>query len=217
LCERRKLRTESRHPLADYHAISAVGQAIVAMLASAARTAATRKTVPDLAGAAFEVASAKRLAEAATLEKGIYLFLYRVQISGARHQLPQRVDPVTREPLLHPLALDLFYVLTAAAPTVELQHVLLGWAMREIENAPVLVSALLNVRHEGAFRPEEAVELVHDPLSLEDLASIWRIFQNGFETCATYVARLVPIDSDLTIAQARPVRARIFGRQAEGR
>jgi hypothetical protein len=202
--------------VADYNAIRVVGDAIVAMLAAAARAGPARPG-GVLTGAKFELINSKRLSEAASLETGVYLFLYRLQVSGARHQLPKRIDPATGELHLRPLPVDLFYVLTASAPTVEMQHVLLGWAMREIANNPVLPSGLLNAVHEGTFQPDETVELLHDSLSMEDLSNLWKVFKTGFETCATYVARAVPIDSDLRIAQPGPVGSRVIAGGAEYR
>ena len=51
---------------------------------------------------------------------------------------------------------------------------MLGWAMRELQNVAILPAGLLN--HYGpehdTFRPDEAVELICEPLSLQDMSYV---------------------------------------------
>jgi hypothetical protein len=142
---------------------------------------------------------------------GFTLCLYRVAPSTARRNLSPRLTPegVRIKPSL---PLDLHYLLTPWAGNVETQQRLLAWAMRQLEDTPVLVPAQLN-RYLGeadVFRDDEAVEIVADPLSLVDLTSLWDKLKPQFQTSMTYVARMVLIDSELDISEGPPVRSREF-------
>jgi Pvc16 N-terminal domain len=177
--------------LASYHAISAIGQAVVSLL-KAAR--------PQDGFPTFDVRLflAKDVQNVGDFE-GISLFLYRVVVSGSRRQMPAAIAPVGR-PYRRPLPLDLFYLLTAWAKTAEMQHLLLGWAMRTIEDSLSLPPSLLNAHFpaDRPFRADESVELIHDPLTVQDLNNIWEILgKHNVQVSASYVVRTLPIDSTL--------------------
>ena len=73
-------------------------------------------------------------------------------------------------------------------------------AMRTIEDSPSLPPALLNAHFPDVrpFRSDETVELIHDPLNLQDLNNIWEILgKQNIQLSATYVARVIPIDSTI--------------------
>ena len=63
------------------------------------------------------------------------------------------------------------------------------------------------------------MELIHDPLSIQDLNNIWEIFgKHNVQVSATYVARVVPIDSQILLPPDGPaVQTRVFdaGMEAE--
>src|SRR5256885_330277 len=72
---------------------------------------------------------------------GVSLFLYRVHISQNQRSSISRVsDGNARRPLL---PLDLHFFLTVWATKASLQHAILGWAMRMLEDRPVMPAALL--------------------------------------------------------------------------
>lgn len=177
--------------MATYHAISAIGQAVVSLL-KAAR--------PQAGFPTFDVRLflAKDVQNVGDWE-GISLFLYRVIVSGSRRQMPAAIGPGSR-PYRRPLPLDLFYLLTPWAKTAEMQHLLLAWAMRTIEDSLSLPASLLNAHfpNDRPFRPEESVELIHDPLTVQDLNNIWEILgKHDVQVSASYVVRTLPIDSSL--------------------
>jgi hypothetical protein len=93
-----------------------------------------------------------------------------------------------------------------------MQHRLLAWAMRTLDDTPILPVGLLNsVGPESeTFHPEEAVELVFEPLSLQDMGVIWDHVKPKVGLSATYVARLVSIESQVEMIQAREVQTRVF-------
>lgn len=174
--------------MATYHAISAVGQGITSLLRSA--------RPPDLQTTDVRLFHQRDFAKG--LEEGISVYLYRVTVSGARRNLPSTLSPTGR-PQRRPLPLDLYFLVTPWARTAELQHVLLGFAMRAIEDAPSLPAPLLNAHVPGAFRPDEAVELIADTLSVQDNSYVWEVAKASMQVSAAYVARVVPIDSQVEL------------------
>jgi hypothetical protein len=146
----------------------------------------------------------------ATITEGISLMLYRVTVNGARNQPPRRGrDGVPHRP---PLPVDLHFLLTPWAGEAERQLRLLGWAMRFVEDHAILAANELNHsltrRDRPAFRPEEMVELYCDPPAIADYLGLWDKYKARWQTSVTYVARMVPIESDLTIREEPLVRVR---------
>lgn len=191
--------------MATYHAISAISQAIVSLL----KSARPASEFPNIDVRLFQ---AKDVQSSGDFE-GISLFLYRVPVSGARRQMPFTIGPSGR-PFRPPLPVDLFYLMTPWAKTAEMQHLLLGWAMRAIEDSPSLPPALLNAHFPDVrpFRNDETVDLIHDPLSMQDINNIWEILgKHNVQVSATYVARVIPIDSRVEVGvDAGPVQTRVF-------
>lgn len=191
--------------LATYHAISAIGQAVVSLLKSA------RPAIefPNIDVKLFQARDVQNVGD----WEGLSLFLYRVTVSGSRRQMPATIGPGGR-PYKRPLPLDLYYLLTAWAKTAEMQHLLLSWAMRTIEDSPSLPPSLLNSHfpNDRPFRGDETVEMLHDALSVQDLNNIWEILgKHNVQISASYVARVVPIDSRLQEPPAAgPVQTRVF-------
>jgi hypothetical protein len=143
--------------------------------------------------------------------EGITLCLYRVAASTARRNLPPRLTPEGRR-MKPSLPLDLHYLLTPWAASPETQQRLLAWALRQMEDTPVLVPAQLNryLRAADVFREDEAVEIVADPLSMADFVSVWDKLKPQYQASMTYVARMVLIDSDQFVSEGPPVRTREF-------
>ena len=146
----------------------------------------------------------------ATVTEGFSLMLYRVTVNSARNQTPRRgPDGVKRRPAL---PLDLHFMLTPWAAEAERQLRLLGWAMRFIEDNAVLTANVLNHsltrRERPAFGPDEAVELYCDPPAVADYLGLWDKYKNRWQTSVTYVARMVPIESEVTVHEEALVRVR---------
>ena len=56
------------------------------------------------------------------------------------------------------------------------------------------------------------MELIHDPLSIQDLNNIWEIFgKHNVQVSATYVARVIPIESRIeTDVDSIPAQTRVY-------
>jgi hypothetical protein len=188
--------------LATYHAITAIGQAILGLLEQA-------RPKTEFDGAQFELYQASNFHT--PMDEGVSLFLYNAAVSTVRRNLPPRVLPDGRK-TRSPLPLDLYYLLTPWAKTAARQHRLLAWAMRTIEDTPTLPASLLN--HYGpdpsTFFPDETVTLVNEVISLQDIYNIWEINKQNMQVSIAYVARMVPIDSTITDVEGAPVQARVL-------
>ena len=144
------------------------------------------------------------------MTEGLSLYLYRVTVSANRN-LPPAIGRDGRR-YLPPLPLDLHFLVTAWARDAIKQQRLLGFAIRTLENTPILPAGVLNrdAPEPDVFRPEETVELVFESVSIQDLSYVWAIAQTKEQPSATYVARMVEIESTVTVADAAAVQTREF-------
>jgi hypothetical protein len=191
--------------LATHRAIAATGLAIRGLLESAVPTL-------EFPNAHFELYRPNDFDSPMTI--GISLYLYRVMINTSRRNLPPVLGPDGKR-YRPQLPLDLCYLMTAWGQTAEVQQRLLGWAMRELENTPILPSGLLNhyVQEVDTFHPAETVELICETISLQDMNTLW----DGFKANKTnqhlsvaYVARMLLIESNREIAEFPPVQTRVL-------
>jgi len=189
--------------LATYYAIAATGQAILGLLADACPK-------PEFAGARFEPYQASDLQKPA-MEEGLSLYLYRVAINGSIRNPPPRLGPDGRR-YRPSLLIDLHYLLTAWAKTAARQQRLLGWAMRTLEDTPILPQGLLNhyTPEREVFRPNETVEVIFEPVSLQDMINIWEVAKNNQQPSATYLARAIALESELDLSELPLVQTRVF-------
>lgn len=142
--------------------------------------------------------------------EGFSLMLYRVTVNAARNQTPRRgPDGVKRRPAL---PVDLHFLLTPWAGEAERQMRLLGWAMRFLEDNASLPANVLNHsltrRERVVFGPDESVELFCDPPGLADYLGLWDKYKTRWQTSVTYVARMVQLESELTLRDEELVRIR---------
>jgi hypothetical protein len=146
------------------------------------------------------------------MNEGVSLYLYRVAFNTNRRNMPPRRDP-TGKRFRPPTPLDLWYLLTAWAGDAERQQWLLGWAIRTLEETPILPSGFLNrFGSDGVdvFDATETVELVGDQVSLQDMVNIWEVAKAKQQPSIAYVARLVAIDSTVEMIEAKPVQTRVI-------
>ena len=189
--------------MASFHAVATVGQAILGLLTDAC----PRSEFP---GAGFALYQAKDFQSPMT--EGISLYLHRIVVSTARRRLPDRIDASGRR-FRPSLPVDLYFLLTAWAQSATLQHHLLAWAMRALEDTPSLPSGLLNrfSARPDTFAPEESVDLALEAVPQQDFLAIWEVAKHHMQISATYVARVVPIDSTIELEQAPTAQTRVIG------
>jgi hypothetical protein len=188
--------------MATYPAIAITGQAILKLLTESCPRA-------EFGAVSFELFHVGNFSQPRPMDEGISLFLYRLGVNAARRNLPSQVklNGLRYRP---PLPLDLYYLLTAWAKSAAKQQRLLGWAMRVLEDTPLLPSGLLNdVGPEPEiFQPNETVEIIYEPLSLQDMYNIWSVLKASPQLSASYVVRAVSIDSTVLITEAALVQTR---------
>lgn len=185
--------------MASYPAIAATSETILGLLQRAAIGS-------EFEGVTFEHYQSASFKE--PMKEGIALYLYRVTVSANRN-LPPRVGREGRR-YGPPIPLDLHYLVIPWATDAIKQQRLLGFAVRAIEDTTVLPAGVLNQHgpESDVFRPEETVELVLELVSVQDTSEIWDVAPAKEQVCATYVARMVEIESRQPLDEGGPVQTR---------
>jgi hypothetical protein len=188
--------------MATYEAIAAAGQTIIGLLSDACPK-------PEFEGVRFSLYQIKDFLS--PMEEGLSLFLYRVAVNGSRRNLPPTTGADGRR-YRPPIPLDLHYMLTAWGKTAEKQHLLLGWAIRMLQDVPVVHASLLNDYAADAetFRPGETIEIILDPLNLQDMSNLATLTKLNPPLSVTYVVRMISVESKVALEEAEPVQTREF-------
>lgn len=189
--------------LATYQAIATLGQALAGMLKTA--SAGT-----EFDGFKFELYQAGDF-KTTPVNEGVTFYLYRVAINTARRNMPPSVGPDGRR-YRPAIPVDLYYLLTPWAKSAAKQHRLLGWAMRALQDVSVLPASLLNhyAPETQAFRAPETVELICEPVSVQDMMNILDPVDLNQQLSVTYVARMINIESTVPVEGGAPVQTRVF-------
>jgi hypothetical protein len=185
--------------MATYPAIAATSEAVLGLLQSAA-------VGGEFDGVAFAHYQSGDFES--PMADGISLYLYRVTVSSNRN-LPPQLGPDGRR-YRPPIPLDVHYLVTAWAETAVRQQRMLGFAIRTLEDTPILPAGVLNQHspEPNVFRPEETVELVYESLTVQDVGYIWDVAQTKEQPSAPYVARMVEIESPVEIDEGTLVQTR---------
>jgi hypothetical protein len=155
---------------------------------------------------------------AANAGSHVNLFLYHLGTNGAwRNTLPASYSRGGENPW-PPLALDLFYLVTAFAGSNEdtphpLSQRLLGCCMRALHDHPLVDGDRLvredfadanNYRHAQV----EHVRITPQPMSLEEMSKLWTTFQTNYRLSVAYQVSVVLIESTRPTTAALPVLRR---------
>jgi Pvc16 N-terminal domain len=182
--------------MASFQAIGSVAEAVARLLAQSWQ--------PSLLNGIelqFEVYQGKDFSS--PMDAGISVFVYQVAVNKAQRTLPPPLPGYRR-----PLPIDIYLLLTAWAQDASAEHDILGWAMRAIDDNPILSSGFLNAAISGVFRPEETVELVPADLTNDEVFQLWQVLPNSLQLSIPYVARVVRVDSDVVLPVGPPVVSR---------
>jgi hypothetical protein len=196
--------------MASFQAIAVTGNTIRNLLAEAS----PRHVFP---GAEFQLFRTANLVSPSFTDLGVSIYLYRVAYNATRRNLPSRRH-LNGDRFKPSVPLDLHFLLTAWAKAPEQQWALLAWAIRAIEDTPVLPAGLLNQNAgsdpdgtpRNVFGEDESVELVGENLSLQDTVNIWEIARHSQQPSISIVARSVLIDSIVQMPVGEPVQTRAF-------
>jgi Pvc16 N-terminal domain len=194
--------------VASYYAIAVTASAIRGLLANAC----PRDARNGFPGAEFRLFSAADFQPPVSIGVGGSIYLHRVAFNTSRRNLSPRtaLDGTRYRP---PTPVDLHFLVTAWGRTPEEQQSVLGWIIRTLQDTPVLSAGLLN-RFAGdrgeVFSSNEAVEIVGEILSFQDMLNIWEIAKINQQPSVSYVARMVFLDSEVELTEAAPVQTRGF-------
>jgi hypothetical protein len=196
--------------VANFRAITAVSQAMLYLLESQYRA-------DDFDGnpLQFEIYLARDFSR--PVSAGVSLFLYRVLPNGAHRQPQGRVAP-NGQRYRSQLPLDLHFLLTAWAEDPSLQHTLIGWMMRVLDDTPILPVGILDAVAPGVFRPDETVEISLAEIATEDLLRLWEtLTENRYYLSVPYVARNIWLESEQLLPGQGMVQERDFGFREQNR
>ncbi len=194
--------------MAKPFAISAVARAVLSLL----EAAVPRDEVRGFPNAKFEMYQASNFVEKNVTPEGIGVYVYRLApANNVRNTAPRSLPDGKR--IRPSMAIDIHFLLVAFAADAYKQHRLLGWAIRAIEDMPILPSSLLNLAgpEETIFGEAEAVDVVMENLSAQELNSIWDAAQSVSQLAAPYVVRMIELESELEMHEHPPVQTRVFG------
>ncbi|MEM7154103.1 MAG: DUF4255 domain-containing protein [Myxococcota bacterium] len=122
-----------------------------------------------------------------SFEPALLLYLYRI---GVNEQL--RTANRLGDQRRGPMHLDLHYMLSVWSSSADTEHTLMTWALRTIQDNPVLDSSFLSP--EGMWERHDAIQLTPEELTNEDLLRLWDGLVPSYRMSYTYVARVVTID-----------------------
>ena len=173
--------------MADFRAIRGVTEAVVHLLRTSYDSADFDNELE------FRVYTARDFSN--PISNGVSLFLYRVYGFGTQRMPPGRLAP-NGERMQTELPLELHFLLTFWGREASLQHTIAGWAMRMLEDAPVIPSGVLNTVASGIFHDDESIQICLAELRTEDLFRIWDVLDvDIYQLSVPYLARVVSIES----------------------
>ena len=156
---------------------------------------------PALPAATFEVFSSGHISSPneTISDTTVTLFLHRITINNHLRNTRQG-------PPVGPLGLDLHFLLTVWTDVAQTEHILMGWAMRELH-----YHAFLDVNSlspEANWAVDEVVSLFPEDIGAEEMARIWEATNRGFRLSYPFVARIVRLGLDASPTGAPVVATR---------
>lgn len=174
--------------MANYLAISAVGEALRAHLESA-----WPSELDTDYPCAFSVVASGELADfedPVDTSTAVALHLYRVTINEQlRTSFLRGHTPDGRLPAL---PVDLHWMVSIWATSATAEHTILGWLIREIAQQPLLDNTLLG--DEAAFADDEFLQVVPAELDIEDQMRVWDALSPTYRLSLTFQVRAVRIE-----------------------
>ncbi|MGB7921981.1 MAG: Pvc16 family protein [Pyrinomonadaceae bacterium] len=144
------------------------------------------------------------------------LFLYQMAHNAGLSNMPMRPSVKPGETGQPPLALKLYYLVTAYGQNDNdaLAHQLLGQAMLLLHDHPLLDpgeirdATLTELPDSDLHTQVERVRITPQPVALEEMSKLWTTFQTQFRISAAYEVSVVLIESARPAKTPLPVLAR---------
>jgi hypothetical protein len=134
---------------------------------------------------------------------GVTVYVYRIAVNGTQRTIPPTIAGRRR-----PLPVEVDFVVTTWGPSAQRELELLGWCMRILDDEPILTTELLNRPVADQFTVGELVEIVPNPLPLDEYYRLWEVLPWDYQLSAAYTARMVRLESTRTVIEAPPVTER---------
>lgn len=191
--------------MADFRGIAGAGEALVRLFQASYSEDILEHEL------SFKLCSREDFS-ATPITAGVSVFLYRVVPNGASRTPPGRRGSLGLQRLTE-LPLDLHYLLTFWGGEPSLQHAIAGWAMRLLEDTPVLPYGHLESAAPGVFSEGEQLEIIAGEVSNEDMFQLWEVLapERGYELSVTYLVRNIRIESSHATTDGAVVQEREFG------
>lgn len=157
---------------------------------------------------AFELYQARNFES--PMKEGIAICLWRVAPNVGRRNFTTRTDALGRR-FRGSLPIDLYYLIVPYAEQAERQQRLLGWVMRAMHELGTLAPTHLNhyLAESDIFAEAESLDAVADPIPVGDYLTLWDRLKR-LPPAATYVLRMLLLDSEIPIEEHPPVEDRNF-------
>ena len=182
--------------MATHQAIGSVAEAVARLLQQSWRPALAPGVTPS-----FSVYQGKDFSSPMTA--GISVFVYQVTVDQV-----QRTLPPSRADRRRPVPLVVKLLLSAWAKDVSMEHYLLGWAIRAVNDNPILSAGFLNAAVADVFRPDETIELFQDELTNDEVFHLWQVLPSSLQLSVCFQARVLRVESELAEPQGTPVAVR---------
>lgn len=175
--------------MANYNAIAVISKTIINQLKASAQLVG----ISDLE---FDIYTSQQFTQS-PITNGVSLFIYRIFPNGDnRTPIGYLNNSGKKQPRLLPV--DIHFLLTIWGGEASMQHTLVGWVMRVMEDNSLLTASALNAVKAKTFRRDETVEIGLAEFKTEDLMRISEVLMpNGYQLSIPYYARVVQIESQL--------------------
>ena len=160
------------------------------------------------------------LARKGTSKPQLNLYLYHTALNSAWRNMDLPTQSKPGELGQPPLALNLYYMITAYArednDNLDLSsHRVLGSAMSVLHDNPILKRADIDsaLPNSELALQLERIRVTPQPLSVDEIYKLWQAYQSPYRISAAYELTVALIDSTVSQASALPVLKRGAGDQ----
>jgi Pvc16 N-terminal domain len=184
--------------MANHLAIHSVCQSLSDYLSQSYATFVPDPGMAPLPPAKFDVLSSSTFSSTGAIpDDTVTLFLHRISINNALRNT--RVGPAVGA-----LGLDLHLLLTVWAADAGNEHILLGWAMRQMHYHAYLDRSSLT--SDAAWDVDQQITVMPTDINGEEMARIWEASNRGYRLSFPYIVRIVRLGMTLD-ADGPPVVA----------
>lgn len=172
---------------------------------------------PDLQDTSVTTLPMDRARDSNNNANQLNVFLYQTMPSAAWRNMAMPRQVQTLESGFPPLALNLYYLITAYGRDNDAQipysHFLLGRAMSVMHDHPLLGADEIRqaLPNNDLYLQIERIRFTLQPLSVEDIFKLWSGFQTQYRLSASYEAAVVLIESTRAARTPLPVLTRGSG------